>query len=125
MKHVLSSWMASAVLAVACLFAATPASAQQISTDKLNYYPGDKVTITGSSWKPNEAVTLTITGVNGARPPVEIKVTADSDGAFRDATFVAEEIDRDQTLNLSARGASGSEVTFAKPLSRGRSSTST
>src|SRR5215470_20215476 len=57
-----------------------------ITTDKLDYPPGDTAFITGNDWAPNEEVTLVVTHADGTPDTGEDHlpwtVTADTNGYF-------------------------------------------
>jgi uncharacterized repeat protein (TIGR01451 family) len=88
-------------------------SAQQVATDKLNYDPGEKVTITGWGWKSNEKITLTINDTFRAGPEVKINASTGPEGTFTNQSFIVREIDRDRMLVLTALGASGAQAMTA------------
>jgi len=101
------------VAAAGLLCAATTAFAQGIATDKVSYVPGDRITITGNGWQPQEAVSLVISNTSGARSPVTINVAAGADGAFSDNSFIVQQVDNKATLLVDAKGSSGAETMVA------------
>jgi hypothetical protein len=86
------------------------AGGPSISTDQTDYYPGDTVIITGTSWQPNESVALRLEETPTVHAPLEWNVTADSVGGFTDRTFVVEEHDLGTTFTLYATGASSADT---------------
>jgi uncharacterized repeat protein (TIGR01451 family) len=106
-------FLLAVITALWLLTSAATSFAVGIATDKLEYLPGNTVTITGQGWQANEAVTLTINNAAGTRPTVVLNVTAGADGTFKNSSFVAQEIDRDQILTVLAQGSSGTTTMIA------------
>ena len=68
------------------LLEATGATGATVTTDKLDYAPGETVVITGSGWTANEAVALHIDESDG-NPPWDSSVMADGDGNISNSSL--------------------------------------
>jgi hypothetical protein len=83
-----------------------------VSTNKSDYYPGEKVTISGSGWQAFETVTLTIYESDGDTP-WQATATADEVGSFTNTDFVIQDHDVGVSFALYAAGSSGEQATAA------------
>src|SRR5262245_26195270 len=97
---------AGAVIAVVLWLTAiaTAASAATVTTDALDYAPGETVIITGSGWQPGEAVLIELHEEPFTHPDRVWSLYADDNGDFTDTTFVVEEHDIGVTFILRATG---------------------
>ena len=74
-----------------------------ITTDKLDYQPGDIVVVTGSGWQSEETVKLTFDEIP-YNPPVTYYATADDEGNIYNTQYVIEERHLGSTIALTAVG---------------------
>src|SRR5215468_9242094 len=81
-----------------------------VITDKIDYFPGQVVTILGNGWLPGETVDLVITRIPAVQPPVALSVTADADGNFTNTDFSPTSEDVGIAFVLVATGLSSGEV---------------
>ena len=77
-----------------------------VTTDKIDYSPGQTVTITGSGWQPNETITLSFRERPSIDTPGPFTVTADANGNFVDSEFAPDANDVNVRFYLTAVGAS-------------------
>ena len=103
----------AAVLGVAILLAlfviVSPGVAQAqtgpvVQTDRLDYYPGENVIITGSGWYPGELVKLVIHEEPPLDPDLTLYSTCDDTGAFLNDVFWTDIHDVGVTFTLTATG---------------------
>ncbi|MGM0626469.1 MAG: hypothetical protein ACQES0_11350, partial [Bacteroidota bacterium] len=90
-------------------------TSQTITTDKVDYLPGDNVVATGNGWEPYEVVTLSMEEqalTFEAVPLVKEKVTCDAEGNFQEVIYVVEEADLGAFFHLKARGSEGHVTTI-------------
>ncbi|MFO7622589.1 MAG: hypothetical protein R6W81_15215, partial [Bacteroidales bacterium] len=86
--------------------------AQTVSTDKLDYAPGETVTITGSDWMPGETVQITLLHIEPDIPEHEHDgwdLIADENGEFIDYWYVSEQ-ELGTTLHLIAYGTESKQT---------------
>src|SRR5947207_5431822 len=89
-----------------------------VRTDKADYTPGQKVTITGGGWVPGETVTLTLTEVPFHDAHTLASVTADASGTILSTEFVPESADVGARFYLTASGRqSQAQTSFTDALS--------
>src|SRR5262245_45559304 len=69
---------------------AAHATLATVSTDKLDYSPGQTVVISGAGWQPGEAVELDLHEEPFVYSDRIWSVTADGDGEFTDTTYLVE-----------------------------------
>jgi hypothetical protein len=62
-----------------------------LSTDKLDYQPGDIVTITGENWAPGETVTMVVGEDPQVHPDRALVAVADENGNFKNTDFAIEQ----------------------------------
>ena len=82
-----------------------PLSGPSISSDRPDYAPGDRVTLSGAHWQPGESVNIVVNDDLGSTWRRDVNVAADASGAITDSFnlpqwFVAE-------YTVTATGASG------------------
>ncbi|MCM8791144.1 MAG: YDG domain-containing protein, partial [Candidatus Omnitrophica bacterium] len=75
-------------------------------TDKLDYYPGETVTIMGYGWTAGETVLLVLKSLKDGIEDLLINITADKNGYFSDSSFTPKEEHRGVTFILTASGLS-------------------
>jgi hypothetical protein len=85
---------------------ATGGASPSIASDKADYAPGERVTLTGAGWQPGESVNILVNDDAGSSWRRDVDVTAGADGSLADSFnlpdwFVAE-------YSVRATGASGS-----------------
>ncbi|UWX53945.1 hypothetical protein NYZ99_12665 [Maribacter litopenaei] len=87
---------------------------QTVSTDKLDYLPGEIGYASGSGWAPNEQITLNVHEEPVYHPDVVTYVTADLNGEFSNVQiYEFEEHDYGSSFTLTATGPiSGTAVTY-------------
>ena len=81
-----------------------------VATDKLDYSPGDTVTVIGSGWQANETVSLVLTEDPAAHEATLWNVVADSAGAFTDRSFAIEVSHIGVAFQLVATGAASADT---------------
>ena len=87
----------------------TTAAAPTIQSDKADYAPGERVTLTGSGWQPGESVHINVNDDLGQTWSRNVDVTADASGNISDSFnlpdwFVA-------TYKVTATGAQSGVAT--------------
>ncbi|HEU4940086.1 MAG TPA: hypothetical protein VFT97_00555, partial [Candidatus Eisenbacteria bacterium] len=92
------------VLGLAALAAASPASAQTVATDKLDYYPGETVIVTGSGWLPGERVSLFFSETPYQFVPLTLYAEADSTGAIYSDEYIIQPYHLGTAFVLTAYG---------------------
>ena len=80
-------------------------SAATITTDKLDYQPGQTATVTGTGWKAGETVNIILHEDPHTHTERRLAATADDSGSFT-ATYLVEAHDLDVTFIAAAKGAS-------------------
>jgi hypothetical protein len=86
------------------------ASHATIASDKPDYHPGERVTLTGKGWKPGETITVVMMVQPVSHGPVKLKATADVDGKFSDESYVVQESDLGVAFTVTATGDQGSKA---------------
>jgi len=89
--------------------------AATLATDKLDYYPGETVTIMGHGWQAGENVSLILSFLKDGVEDIFIIVTTDANGYFSDSSFTPQETHRGVRIVLRGTGQSSSleaEITF-------------
>ena len=89
-----------------------------LTSDKTQYYVGDTITLTGTGWAPNEAVTMILTVDPVTHDPVTLTSTADANGNFTNSQYVDQPSDLNVTFYVTATGATGDTaavLTFMDP----------
>ena len=79
-----SALMASSVAAGA-MPVDSVATGPSITSDKEDYAPGERVTLTGSGWQPGETVHINVNDDQGKTWSRDVDVTADADGRIVDS----------------------------------------
>ncbi|MEO8193229.1 MAG: Ig-like domain repeat protein, partial [Gemmatimonadales bacterium] len=78
-----------------------------VTTDQLDYVPGDTVTITGAGWQPGETVSLLLHETPEPTHALYNWTTVASDsGTIRDRTFVVDQSHLNVVFKLEATGVS-------------------
>jgi hypothetical protein len=109
--------LAAACAAVFGLLAAT-ADAATISTDKMDYLPGEKVVISGSGFQPGETVYLFLHEIPTTHDDVMLTAVADANGDISNMEFTPEQHDTGVTFTLGAVGGESglyAETVFTDP----------
>jgi hypothetical protein len=81
-----------------------------VKTDKDDYSPGDVVTITGTGWEPQEAVTLHLIDSQGGSSQ-NLVATADGSGNIVNNSFIPGEADFGKKFYLTASGSNAKAQT--------------
>jgi hypothetical protein len=82
-----------------------------IRTDRLDYAPGDLVTMTGSGWEPGDAVTLELQEVPRTHAPQILYAVADARGNFVQNEWSPQPHDIGVTFYLLASGRTSQAMT--------------
>ena len=90
------------VLDSSAILASSPSS---ITTDKLDYAPGETVNISGRGWQPGEIVRLRIHEDPHTPQERGFDIVANSDGSFA-GTYLVQDYDLNMKFIISARGLS-------------------
>ncbi|HEY1267653.1 MAG TPA: kelch repeat-containing protein [Candidatus Binatia bacterium] len=77
-----------------------------ITTDKLDYAPGETVIITGTSWKPQESVSIVLHEVPETHADTFLSSIADQDGRFTNTDFAPAKSDIGRAFTVTAVGQS-------------------
>jgi len=80
------------------------ASAPTITSDKPDYHPGERVTLTGTGWAPHEVVTIIMTVEPLTHGPVTLMSMSDRYGRFANSDYVVQQADLDVTFYVTATG---------------------
>jgi hypothetical protein len=84
---------------------------QTVTTNKVDYSPGETVIITGSGWAAYEVLDLVITEDPVIHDPHVFTSVADGSGNFTNTEFVIQTVHYGQTFFLNVKGrTSGAEV---------------
>lgn len=75
-----------------------------VSTDKIDYRPGERVVIRGASWRPGETIALLIREQPARHADVTLWATADARGRFTNSQYVTEPHDLGVRFTLTATG---------------------
>jgi len=89
------------ILATAILFSSSGAS---ITTDKIDYLPGETVVISGAGWRPRETVSMVLYEEPATHGDRTLTSVADAHGNFTNSDLVLEEHDFGVTFLLTATG---------------------
>jgi len=76
-----------------------------VHTDKLDYAPGEVVTISGTGWEPGEAVSLLLIEVPSSNPAAVLTAIADPAGGILNQDFAPEHHDIGVQFFLIASGS--------------------
>src|SRR6187551_3041448 len=82
------------------------ANAQTVTTDKLDYYPGDTVFFQGYDWQAGETVQMVLDIYPATLPNDTIYVVADSTGYFYHDQYIIQPAHLGQAFELNATGLS-------------------
>jgi large repetitive protein len=105
----LRSLASAGIAAAVFLSSAATTFATGIATDKPAYLPGERVTVTGAGWQPQEMISLFITNSTGAGSSMR-QFSAGPDGTFKDGSYTVSDLDSGQLIAVTARGESGAET---------------
>jgi len=86
--------------------AVVSSSAATVTTDKLDYAPGEIVTITGNGFQPNETVWMLLHEEPETRDDTILSSVADNQGNFTNTDFAPALIDLNRNFTLTAIGES-------------------
>src|SRR5512143_40630 len=87
-----------------CLGTTAAASAATVQTNRLDYYPGENVVISGSGWQPGEIVSLLLRETPPLDPDLTLYAQADAEGNFVNAEFYTDIHDIGVAFTLTATG---------------------
>ena len=108
-----SSFKKSFISLSVFLFTALGLFAQTVTTDKLDYIPGETAYASGSGWAANEAIILNVHEEPVYHPDVVTNTFADASGAFTNvAIYNFEQHDFGSSFTLTATGQTSGQ-TFA------------
>ncbi|MDM9632616.1 DUF11 domain-containing protein, partial [Robiginitalea aurantiaca] len=103
----ISSRSSRILLLVVAIMISSIVTAQTITTDKVDYFPGDKVIATGKGWGSFEVIDLKLTEHvfnNLGESGLQDVVTADASGSFSTEIYTVIEADRGAFFHLLATG---------------------
>jgi hypothetical protein len=86
-------------------------SAATVTTDKIDYGPGELVAITGTGFQPNETIKLTLHEEQAVHEDRTFTSVADGEGNFTNTDFTPEAHHFGVTFLLTAKGQTSSFVT--------------
>jgi len=99
------------VAALVPLAAASIAYGQaEVTTNQLDYYPGDVVVVTGSGFWPGESVSLRLVQYPTLHDPLVFYAKADSTGAFQNSDYTVQDEDLATSFDLTVTGLSSGLV---------------
>ncbi|HEY1269405.1 MAG TPA: kelch repeat-containing protein, partial [Candidatus Binatia bacterium] len=75
-----------------------------VTTDKLDYAPGETVVISGAGWKPQENVSMVLHEVPETHTDSFLSSTADQDGRFTNTDFAPAKSDVGRAFTITAAG---------------------
>jgi len=84
----------------------------QLTTDQEDYPPNAVVTLSGTGWNPNEAVSIVISRSDDG-PSTGISAVANAEGQFTDASFRTGDDDGGVIFRVVARGAALNRAAYA------------
>jgi hypothetical protein len=84
----------------------TSGYAASLATDKLDYHPGQLVTITGSGFQAGEVVSMILHPNKAGLQDIILNATADANGNFSNTGFTPNDQHRGVVLDLNASGQS-------------------
>ncbi len=86
----------------------TPESEATVTTDQVDYYPGETVHITGTGWEPGETVELTIerdrVPIGGDPEIIVLSAVADENGNIANSEYLVQQEDLGASFVLTAVG---------------------
>src|SRR5213080_2622205 len=112
-SRLLKTGVHTLILAVLCAARLAEADSATVSTDKLDYPPGQTVVITGSGWAPGEAVSLLLERDPLTHANQVFFSLADSGGSLSDSEYVVQSYDLGVTFTLTATGLTSGNVARA------------
>ncbi len=83
---------------------------QTVTTNKVDYFPGDKVLASGKGWNAFEQVDLLLTEQIFNNPGANLVVTADASGSFSQDIYTVVEADRGAFFHLKATGRQSGHI---------------
>lgn len=98
------------LLSALSAFAQDAGKTGSISTDKLDYQPGETVTIAGQNWMPGETINLVLREHGTGAPDLNLTATAAGDGTFINQEFVPEQRHLGVKFTLTATGQSSGDT---------------
>src|SRR5262249_25089039 len=81
-----------------------PSSSAAVTTNRVDYHPGQPVTVTGTGWIPGEPVSLLFHEQPEGHPDVVVLASADASGSFTNSNFAPAPSDAKRTFTLTATG---------------------
>ena len=85
-----------------------------VEADMPDYAPGNRVTLSGAGWQPNETVSLIIDELDGPDENVTVTAVADADGVISNGDFVTNEGDLGVHFRVTATGQASGYSTETK-----------
>jgi hypothetical protein len=111
-NHVLFSLL-TAVIMVMMSVSLLTVNGQTITTDKVDYMPGDTVTVSGTGWRTNESVDLVLTELellDTAWVDVTKTIECDAFGNFLDQVYIVVNADLGAFFHITATGLTSEHV---------------
>ncbi len=84
-----------------------------VTTDKVEYMPGETVMMTGAGWQAGETVSLVLHEVPTFHPDPTFTVVAGANGGWINTEFIVLEEDMGTTFTLTATGQSSGATATA------------
>ncbi|MFH1208288.1 MAG: filamentous hemagglutinin N-terminal domain-containing protein, partial [Candidatus Omnitrophota bacterium] len=94
--------------------AGTSGYAASVATDRLDYNPGQLVTILGAGWQAGETVSIILHPAKEGLSDIELTAFVDANGNFSNAGFTPDESHRGVALNLTASGQSSGLMAMSR-----------
>src|SRR5215813_13479863 len=85
-------------------FVSLTSSSASVTTDKIDYVPGERVIISGTGWLPGETVSMYLHREPQTSPDLTFSSTADSSGNFTNNSYIVGPNDIGVTFTLTATG---------------------
>ena len=95
------------ILALGC----SSAFAQDVSTNRTSYYPGDTVSISGSEWQAGETLNLVVTNISTDLAVSSFAVTTDSSGNFEESYTLPDDSTPSVAYTVTASDSSNTVTT--------------
>jgi HYR domain len=109
-RLVCALWLAFALLACMTAVAQDASKSGSISTDKLDYQPGETVTIVGQNWAPGETILLQLHEEGTGVADLNLTSTAAGDGTFINQDFAPEQRQLGVKFTVTAKGETSGDT---------------